>query len=206
MQTSHKIPKNSRHKKYGGRAALNRQHGFSCSVCPTSVALTPFCVPLTLLSLVSLLNFPFLCSLDVFYLSQQITSTGCGLNPMAGWQCHPLAPSGLKLSIYLLLKACKKQTCFIQTPWKIQIWKPTYWGIWGKSGGRCSNMPPTFLAVNKFAQLLCTLLQEKHILTESFSCCSNPTTINRLPDSRHPWDALLNTRVQGVFSFWANWG
>lgn len=104
MQASHKIPNISRHEKYGEKETLNRQHGLSYSVCPTPAALTPFWFPRILLSLVSLLNFPFLCSLNVFYLSQQMISTGCGLNPMAGWLCHPFAPQDCD---YLLIRYWK---------------------------------------------------------------------------------------------------
>lgn len=117
MQTSHKIPKISTHEKYGEKETLNRQHGLSCSVCPTSAALTPFWLPRILLSLVSLLNFPFLCSLNVFYLSQQMIFRLC-LKPHGWLAVSPPCLSGLRLLIDPLLKACKKQTCFIQTPEK----------------------------------------------------------------------------------------
>lgn len=162
MQTSHKIPKIRRHEKYGEKEALNRQHALSCSFCPTSAALTPFWFPLT---------FPFLCSLNVFYLPQQMISTvWLWLKPHDWLAVSPPCPSGLQIMIYLLLKVCKKQTCFIQTL-KNKDLNTTHWGIWGKRGEGWSNMPTTFLAVNRFGQLqlLYILLQENHILCESFS-------------------------------------
>lgn len=116
MQTSHKIPKISRHEKYGEKETLNRQHGLSCSVCPTSAALTPFWFPRILLSLVSLLNFPFLCSLNVFYLSQLMISTGCALNPMAGWQCHPFAPQDYDYWLIRYWKPVKNKPALFKHP------------------------------------------------------------------------------------------
>lgn len=97
------------------------------------------------------------------------------LKPRGWLAVSPPFPSRLQLLIYLLLKVCKKQTRFVQTPWKKQIWVHVYSGIWGKRGGkrggRGSNMPATFLAANNFGQLqlLYVLLQQNCILTESFS-------------------------------------
>lgn len=170
-QTSHKIPKTSRPEKYEETEALSRQHGLFCLACPTSAALPPFWFPLTLLSLVSLLNFLFLCSLNVFHLSQQMISTGCGSSPVAGWQCHPLSPHDYNYWFICYCESVKNKPALFKHPEKNQIWVHIYSGIWGKRGGRWSNMPATFLAANNFGQLqlLYVLLQQNCILTESFS-------------------------------------
>lgn len=61
-------PKTSRCNKCRWRAAVDRSHSLVCSICLTPAALTPFWLPLTTSSLVSLLTFPFHCSWSVFHL------------------------------------------------------------------------------------------------------------------------------------------